>query len=98
MVGVEISNLKIDESSMKVKVPTSRNIGTTLYRETYFEQSKMSLIRNITSIFKKITSNKSSKNIIVNVVRTNKSFSGSIKIPKSKDKEPGELIKWVLLV
>lgn len=86
MVGVEISNLKIDESSMKVKVPT------------YFEQSKMSLIRNITSIFKKITSNKSSKNIIVNVVRTNKSFSGSIKIPKSKDKEPGELIKWVLLV
>lgn len=86
MVGVEISNLKIDESSMKVKI------------STYFEQSKMSLIRNITSLVKKITSNKSSKNIIVNVVRTNKSFSGSIKIPKSKDKEPGELIKWVLLV
>ncbi|VVC86224.1 unnamed protein product [Leptidea sinapis] len=38
------------------------------------------------------------KNSALNIVRTNTKFTHSIKIQKPRNKEPGEVIKWVLLV
>ncbi|XP_023951721.2 surfeit locus protein 1 [Bicyclus anynana] len=62
----------------------------------------MSILRRLSKVLHTFALNQTSKNLnkrpIIEVLRTNKTFSGSIKLPKTKDKEPGEVIKWVLLM
>lgn len=60
----------------------------------------MSMLRGISGILRSfaIINTKKSKTIIINITRTNKTFTHSIRVQNPKSKEPGELIKWMLLM
>ncbi|CAH0716425.1 unnamed protein product, partial [Brenthis ino] len=60
----------------------------------------MSMFRGITKILNnyRLFNKNTSANIKVNIFRFNKTFTHSIRVKNSKSKEPGEVIKWVLLV
>lgn len=60
----------------------------------------MSMFRGISKIFNnyRLFNKNTSTNIKVNTLRFNKTFTHSIRVKNSKSKEPGEVIKWVLLV
>ncbi|XP_046976928.1 surfeit locus protein 1 [Vanessa cardui] len=60
----------------------------------------MSILRGIPRICKlySLLDHNSSKNVVINIIRTNKTFAHSIRVKKPKTQDPGELIKWVLLM
>lgn len=59
----------------------------------------MSIFKGIGKIINNIIilNKKSAKNVTFNTIKLNKTFTHSIRV-KNPKKEPGEVIKWVLLV